>query len=93
MNVFEALLVAKQDINIMLLTDPGDGITTSVNDMGMMHGFNVTPEFSAFYFIFHLLNMVKECLLGFLTVTNGQSTSLSVAQKGELSPQHHNMVT
>ena len=31
MNVFDALLVAKQDINIMLLTDPCDCITTSAN--------------------------------------------------------------
>ena len=39
MNVFDTLHVAKPDINIMVLTDPGNGITTSVNDVGMMHGF------------------------------------------------------
>ena len=69
MNVFEALLVVKQDVNIMLLADPGDGITTSANDVGMMHGSTVTPELSVFCFIFQLLNMLKECLLSFLTVT------------------------
>ena len=54
--------------NIMLLADPGDGIT-SANNVGMMHGFTVTPELlSVFCFIFQLLNMPKECLLSFLTI-------------------------
>ena len=67
-NMFDALLV-KQDVNIMLLADPGNGITTSTNDVGMMHGFNVTPDLSVFCFILQLLNMIKECLLSFFTVT------------------------
>ena len=68
MNVFDALLVVKQDVNIMLLVDPGDGITSAI-DVGMMHGFTVTPELSVFCFIFQLLNTLKEYLLSFLTVT------------------------
>ena len=52
MNVFDALLVVKQDVNIMLLSDPGDGIKTSANDVGMMHGFTVTPEL-AFCLLLH----------------------------------------
>ena len=52
MNVFDALLVVKQDVNFMILTDLGDSITTSSNNVGMMYGFTVTPELSVFYFIF-----------------------------------------
>ena len=47
-----------------------DGITTSANDVGMMHGFTVTRELFVFSFIFQILNNThKECLLGFLTIT------------------------
>ena len=53
----------------MFLADPGDGITTSANDLGMMHGFTVTLKLSIFCFIFQLLNTLKECLLSFLTIT------------------------
>ena len=49
MNVFDALLVAKQDVNIMLVMDPGDGITTSAIDVGLKHGFIVTPELTVFF--------------------------------------------
>ena len=69
LNVFDALLVARQDVNIMVLADPGDGTTTSAIDVGMMHGFTVTLELSVFCFIFQLLNVLKECHLSFLTVT------------------------
>ena len=37
MNMFDTLLVMQHDINIMLLADPGDGITTSANDVGMIN--------------------------------------------------------
>ena len=75
MNVFDALLVMKQDVNIVLFVDPGDGITRRTNDVGtikfiVMIKFIVTPKLSVFCLILRLLNMLKECLLTFLTVTN-----------------------
>ena len=49
-NVFDAILVAKQDVSILPLVDPADGITTCANQVGMikLRGFTVIPELSVF---------------------------------------------
>ena len=82
MNAWHSPCIVKQNVNIMLLVDPGDSITTSTNDEGIMHGPTVTLELSIFCFIFQLLNTLKECLLSFLTVT---ILMFRIAQEGELS--------